>query len=431
MVAWYQNHWQTLLLLQALCGTFVFAYALKHRPLFWLRLSLSTLAGMAVMELLTANLFGRGLTGEIISISVLYLMLIGIICLCNEVLVWTSMFVVSSGYMAQNIASCLKQLMRRLSWVEELVSTTPGVLLVDLLCYGGVYLLAFFLSRPYTRQGPQKFGNKVKTVFSIVVLLMCAGVSRMVRFGGAASEWAYVSDRIYQILCGCFILLLQYGLMERTQLAQSVETMRELIHQQRVQFETSRDSAKLVEEKYHDLKQMLAGFRGRVPAEQLDQLERHMVSYDAVVHTGNDVLDVVLGEKRILCAQRGILLTCYVDGTALDFVEELDLYCLLSNALTNAMEAVVQMPEGERFVILTVVREGGMAAIHVENPYTGTVELEDNLPKSQKDARYHGFGMRSMTRLVEKYDGSMAVKCEDQMFSLDMILFEPVQSQKC
>ena len=157
-----------LLPLQALCGTFVFAYTLKHRPLFWLRLSLSTLAGMAVMELLTANLFGRGLAGEIISISILYLMLIGIICLCHEVLVWTAMFVVSSGYMAQNIASCLKQLMRRLSWVEELVSATPGVLLVDLLCYGGVYLLAFFLFRPYTRQGPQKFGNKVKTVFSMV-----------------------------------------------------------------------------------------------------------------------------------------------------------------------------------------------------------------------------------------------------------------------
>ena len=126
MVAWYQNHWQALLLLQALCGTFVFAYTLKHRPLFWLRLSLSTLAGMAVMELLTANLFGRGLAGEIISISILYLMLIGIICLCNEVLVWTAMFVVSSGYMAQNIASCLKQLMRRLSWVEELVAATPA-----------------------------------------------------------------------------------------------------------------------------------------------------------------------------------------------------------------------------------------------------------------------------------------------------------------
>lgn len=431
MVAWYEDHWQALLLLQALAGTYVFGYALKRRPLFWLRLVGSTLAGVAAMELLTARIFNLGLMGQVVSISLLYLMLIGIVCLCNEVLVWTAMFVVSSGYIAQNIASHLKMLLRQLSWVEELVAATPGVLLVDLLCYGGIYLLAFFLFQPYTCQGPQRFGNKVKTAFSIVVLFICVGMSRLMQLGGGVSSWVYRGECIYQILCGCFILLLQYGLMERTQLAQSVETMRELVHQQRVQYDTSRESAQLVEEKYHDLKQLLAGFRGRVPAEQLDQLERHVGSYDTFVRTGSDVLDVILGEKRALCAQRGILLTCYVNGAALDFVEELDLYCLLSNALTNAMEAVVQLPEGERFVTLTVVREGSMAAIHVENPYAGTVELENSLPKSRRDTQYHGFGMRSMARTVEKYDGSMAVKCEDQMFSLDVILFQPVPARSC
>lgn len=425
MVSWYQDHWQALLLLQALGGTYVFAYAMKRRPLFWFRLALSTLAGVAATELLTSLVYARGLMWEMATISMIYLMLIGIVCLCNEVLVWTAMFTVSSGYMAQNIASCLKSLLRMLPSVAQLVSSTMGVLLIDLICYGGIYLLAFMLFRPYTRQGPQGFGNKVKTVFSVVVLLLCVGMSRMGRLGGPMSGWAYAADRVYQILCGCFILLLQYGLMERTKLEERVEAMQEVVHQQRVQYETSRENVRLVEEKYHDLKQLLAGFRDKVPAEQLDQLERRVGGYDAFVRTGSDVLDVILGEKRSLCAQQAILFTCYVDGTALDFVEELDLYCLLNNALTNAMEAVAGLPEGERFVTLTAVRRQGMAAIHVENPYAGEVELENGLPKSRRDARYHGFGMRSMARLVEKYDGSMAVKCEDQVFHLDMILFAP------
>lgn len=427
MVEWYQNHWQALLLLQALCGTYVFAYAMKRRPLFWLRLGLSTAAGMAGMELLAATLYPRGFWAEIAAISLLYLMLIGIVCLCNEVLVWTAMFVVSSGYMVQNIASSLKAILRRLDWVNRLTGSTPGVLLVDLVCYGGIYLAAYFLFRPYTRQGAQKFGNKVKTVFSIVVLLICAGMTRLVRVGGDYSSWAALADRIYQILCGCFILLLQYGLMERTRLARSVEAMRELVHQQHAQYEASRESAQLVNEKYHDLKRLLADLRGRVPVEQLDQLERHVGSYDTFVHTGSDVLDVILSERRSLCAQRGILLTCYVNGEALDFVEELDLYCLLSNALTNAMEAASGLPEGERFVTLTVARDGNMAAVHVENPYAGELELEDGLPKSRRDPQYHGFGMKSMARLAEKYGGSLAVKCRDQVFALDILLFAPAK----
>lgn len=425
MVGWYQDHWQTLLLLQALLGTYVFAYAMKCRPMFWFRLTLSTLAGMVGMELLTHTLFSQGLWGEIGAISLLYLMLIGIICLCYEVLVWTAMFVVSSGYMVQNIASSLKTILRQFALVRQLTVSSPGMLLVDLVCYGGIYCLTYFLFLPYTQQGPQKFGNKVKTVFSIVVLLVCAGMSRLVRVSGNNSIWVMLADRGYQILCGCFILLLQYGLMERTRLAQSVETMRELVHQQRIQYESSQESAQLVNEKYHDLKRLLSDFRGRVPLEQLDQLEQHVGRYDTFVRTGNDVLDVILSEKRSLCAQRDILLTCYVNGDALNFVEELDLYCLLSNALTNAMEAVGQLPEEERFVTLTVVRDGSMAAIHVENPYIGTLELEKGLPKTLRDERYHGFGMKSIVRIVEKYGGSLAIKCQDQVFILDALLFAP------
>ena len=208
-------------------------------------------------------------------------------------------------------------------------------------------------------------------------------------------------------------------------MAQSVETMRELIHQQHIQYEASRESTQLVNEKYHDLKQLLADFRGRVSVEQLNRLERYVGSYDTFVRTGSDVLDVILSEKRSLCAQRSILLTCYASGNALDFVEELDLYCLLSNALTNAMEAVSKLPEGERFVTFTVVRDGCMAAVHVENPYGGELDMEDGLPKSRRDPQYHGFGMKSMVRIAEKYGGSLAVKCRDQVFSLDILLFAP------
>ena len=77
---------------------------------------------------------------------------------------------------------------------------------------------------------------------------------------------------------------------------------------------------------------------------------------------------MLLSDKRTLCIQRGIQLTCYVGGAALDFVEELDLYSLFGNLLNNAIEAVSQLPpEQERFITLTARREDSMVTIHAEN----------------------------------------------------------------
>ena len=57
-------------------------------------------------------------------------------------------------------------------------------------------------------------------------------------------------------------------------------------------------------------------------------------------------------------------------------------------------------------------------------PYAGEVTMEQGLPKSRRDARYHGFGMKSIARIAEKYGGSVAIKAEDGMFYLDILLVE-------
>ena len=60
--------------------------------------------------------------------------------------------------------------------------------------------------------------------------------------------------------------------------------------------------------------------------------------------------------------------------------------------------------------------------MHIENSYGGDIVMEDGLPKSQRDPRYHGFGMKSMDRIVKKYDGTLVVKAQDGIFNLDIIM---------
>ena len=89
---------------------------------------------------------------------------------------------------------------------------------------------------------------------------------------------------------------------------------------------------------------MLNDFRGRLSNEQIDALQQRIGGMTAVARTGNEILDVLLMEKAVLCTQKEIQITCYASESDLDFVEDIDLYFLMNNLLTNAMEATEKLP---------------------------------------------------------------------------------------
>lgn len=87
--------------------------------------------------------------------------------------------------------------------------------------------------------------------------------------------------------------------------------------------------------------------------------------YDANAATGNEVLDVVLTEKSLLCEAQRIRLNCVADGTCLAAIEPGDLYALFSNLLDQAIDAAAQQPNDRRMIDLLVCRRQGFAVINV------------------------------------------------------------------
>ena len=430
MPDWYAQIRTPILLLQSVLGVLLFAYSLKRRGHFCLRLVLSTALGCAALHGAKLIFFPDmgsvvNSTGRIVLTLAAYLILIAVCWFIFEESFWTALFTASSGYIAQDIAGTMKALLKLIPFVNSLCLEDLGILLVDLVVYGGFYAVLFIAFRPFTRNREENFGNREKAVFSFVVLLFCVGMARLAQGNSTRNNTAVFAEGIYQILCGTFILLLQFGVMERAKLSRSVDAMRELVHQQYEQFRQSKESTALVNEKYHDLKGLLESFQGQISQEQIDQLKAKVGEYDAIAATGNRVLDVVIGEKRAISMRRGVELTAFVDGKPLDFMEELDLYSLIGNALNNAIDAASRLPKGEGYIIFTTSAEEGMVTVHVENPYCGELVMENRLPKSQRDGRYHGFGMKSMERIVKKYNGTLAVKAKNGIFYLDIILFAP------
>ena len=92
--------------------------------------------------------------------------------------------------------------------------------------------------------------------------------------------------------------------------------------------------------------------------------------------------------------------------------------------MDNALEAVRAVEEQQKRVVNLIVRaQGDMVTIQADNYYQGDLTFRDGLPLTTKaDASSHGFGMRSIRMLVQKYGGAMTASARDGVFHLNILL---------
>jgi len=169
---------------------------------------------------------------------------------------------------------------------------------------------------------------------------------------------------------------------------------------------------------------MIRKSEGTVDKTYLKELEKTIVMYDSLTKTGNAALDVILSEKKLLCEKYGITLACIVDGKALNFMSDVDIYSLFGNILDNAMQAVdkLEHPE-EKIINLNVITQNGFISIHQDNRYVGELIFQDGLPlTTNADKVEHGFGMSSMRYIVNKYNGSIATLAAQGIFEINILL---------
>lgn len=105
-------------------------------------------------------------------------------------------------------------------------------------------------------------------------------------------------------------------------------------------------------------------------------------------------------------------------------VTDPDMYSLLSNMLDNALEACSAVPEGrERFIRLTIARREPYLHINCENSKTGEpISVDGKLQTSKPSPAGHGYGLWTMGRIAERYDGLMDTDYDENTFTVTVAL---------
>jgi sensor histidine kinase regulating citrate/malate metabolism len=161
----------------------------------------------------------------------------------------------------------------------------------------------------------------------------------------------------------------------------------------------------------------------------VEDVQNMIEIYDSAPDTGNEVLNTILAQRSLYCNMHNIQWSCMADGTVLTFMENIDLYTLMGNALDNAVESVEKLSDPkQRRIDLQIGQREAFAVIQVQNPFYGTVKIKNGLPVTSKvDRQNHGFGVRSIRSIAEKYQGSASVRTENGVFVLNVVIPLPKQ----
>lgn len=207
-----------------------------------------------------------------------------------------------------------------------------------------------------------------------------------------------------------------------------LEAVQNVLQNQYVQYKQSRESIELINYKYHDLKHQIAVLRSeedpKKREEFLNRMEEEIRQYEAQNKTGNKVLDTVLTTKSLYCAKHGITFTCVADGTLLDFMDVMDICSIFGNALDNAIECEVKIPEKEkRLIHVTVSKQKQFLILRFENYCEETLQYQEGTPATtKKEKEFHGYGLKSIQYTVNKYEGAVSVNLEDNWFELKVLI---------
>lgn len=193
----------------------------------------------------------------------------------------------------------------------------------------------------------------------------------------------------------------------------------QLLREKKQQYEFIKENTDLINRKCHELKNQLRALElaGEEERNRMILQVRNAINfYDATVNTGNEVLDTILTEKSVLCANRGIKLTCMANVGDLAHVKVVDLYTMLDYALGNAIESAIELSDKDKKLIsfmLTTV--GEMLYISVENYYDGKIKMKGGYP-------VNGYRFKNIRRLAKQYGGDIRINNENQIFQIQIIL---------
>ena len=332
--------------------------------------------------------------------------------------------------LAEFAASLYRQLYVWLTYITE-NDCFRDSLIIMLISYAATFSIYFKVERDNIRPDVD-INISRRELVSVLTTSIGAFIMSNISFVWTKTPFSATTNLLYVRTLvdfgGMLMLMTQMGRRNELAIKSENDSINQLFQKQYEQYKLAVDNSELLRREMHDMKHYVAALKNADDSEErleiLEDMEQAIAIQESFMNTGNQILDVILTTKSLQCEKKGITLNAMIDGDILSGIHVKDLCSLFGNVLDNAIEATQQVEDvDKRLISLSVKQKNQFIIIECEN-YSGKhLDAANPLPSTSKpDKIHHGYGLKSIQKVAEKYGGAMTVSENSGWFKAKILL---------
>ena len=174
------------------------------------------------------------------------------------------------------------------------------------------------------------------------------------------------------------------------------------------------------------LEDLVASGNEKDAKEYLEDMKKDFDYSNLQVKTGNPVTDVIIYEKQKDALDKGMTFHSSFAFPDSGTISTYDISVVLGNLLTNAFEAARESEE-KKIRVSSVVKDQ-IYFIEVRNSFDRGLVIDEftGLPRSvKKQDQGHGYGLRNVKKVAEKYFGTLEIVQDDNEVRSTVMMVMP------
>ena len=202
-----------------------------------------------------------------------------------------------------------------------------------------------------------------------------------------------------------------------------------LIKQQYHLLERKYDKANMV---LHDIRnhlvciqELVRDTEDRKVIQYLESVNQDINKLGYTIITGNKVLDIILNEKIEQMSNYKIDFSHNIETMDVEFIDNKDLVSVLSNIFNNAIENTIVSTDKTISFILYDFNNAFIVIKVVNSCDSKPTVKRKKLITTKKDKESHGYGMKIISKTVEKYDGDIRWDYDEQRKEFSIMVMIP------
>lgn len=197
-------------------------------------------------------------------------------------------------------------------------------------------------------------------------------------------------------------------------LRQHMEMQQESMEALEQNYRMQRKSAHEFEHHMQVLRDLLEHDEVDAAREYLDRLKKNRSIHVMSVSSNHPVIDVILNQKYQTARENEIKMQIQVNDLSALTIPTDSLVVVLTNLLDNAIEACRRL-DGYREIFCSVLYDDGLY-ISIRNTSEEIAIVDGKIPTSKQDSLSHGFGLLSVTYVLDKLNAEYTFGYDEGWF---------------